>query len=66
MGVGEKLAEEAKDANSPVTGLASSSTVSPSSGPTLLVENTALKDGAWQPDSSRHTLDGRLKGRDIA
>jgi len=27
------------------------------------IANTALLDGAWQPDSSRHALDGRFEGR---
>ena len=30
------------------------------------IANTALLDGAWQPDSSRHALDGRLTDRDTS
>ena len=43
------------------------STKSDSAAPVLQAEaNNALVDGVWQTDSSQHTLDGRLKGRDFA
>ena len=42
----------------PATGLASSST--------MQTDNNALVGGVWQTDSSQHTLDGRLKGRDTS
>ena len=57
-------AAEGSPQTCPVTGSASSSSLP--ADPALPVENTALKDGVWQTDSSTHTLDGRLKGRDIA
>ena len=34
--------------------------------PAATPENQAEVDGVWQPDGSRHTLDGRLSNRDVS
>ena len=55
--------EDATTAGSPP---GTSALSQPSSHPASEDANTALVGGVWQTDASRHTLDGRLKGRDTA